>query len=948
MRRLLHLLIFALLLSMAAAAFGQTLVDVVNDATDPTNLDDSEPSIAVNPINPLEIAIVAFSGSWSATNAPVFKSTDGGSTWSRITQLGPPTGFPASNGPGDQKIVYTAAGNLMVAELAMNVAIPRCFVYRQTGAANDPLSSGMAYGDDQPMIESDKTAASPFFNRTYSAWLDFSFPNPLSTVARSTDAGVNVTNVGAGDNSSFPLRTTRSAVAPNGDVYIVYKTREGAVDANFENAHFRVNRSTDGGVTWTGTGSAAGVSVTGATQQQTWFTTSWGNAAKGKVGRARSSDAWIGIHPTNGTIWVVYCDQDASGFGQIYSTFSTTNGTTWSAPVRVTDGTRQSAFPEVAVAANGTPGVMYIDFDDSGAQTNFRHRFARSFDGGANWSNLTLQTLQTQSLMNGSNGFLWGDYEGLAAVGHTFYGVFTGQSIGRASVQFDPIFFRISSTDTARDFYVRDWTDSAISGDDGAEPSTHAVFYSTSDVWNQRSNVAPTFNANDQPNNEPPGNGAGAAGDNWMFARVKRNASGAAQTVTTHFLYSEFGTGSNYQDAGNPLGTDVAFGAADTSVTMPSGHPWNLPATSSDHLCLAVEISTPDDPFMPPTLLGRAPGWPTTDLTVLTDNNKAQRNTSVFTESGESAAITYYGVIHNPATKTRDVVLQFESSGGTRIGVVGDDQNISTGTKGRVVLRSLLPAENRWITIRFDKASLPGRGNSVSLTELQNGRAINGFELRTERGDLGTVMVQNIRHRATLYRRLGSLRGDRELLAASEKLGALSERGRIDERTYLDMMQLAYPQLAKAIDSLGDELPTGKYLEEAVGAARSGKAEPAAEADGVFLHAADASTTMEVKRRGDAADIAQMLQWQLELATDGTLSREPCASSVARASTVLLASYRARKAKPAAYAAHLRTAIPCVGKLAPKVTLTDLAKAGTNAAALQTLHRKLLLSASGN
>ena len=48
-------------------------------------------------------------------------------------------------------------------------------------------------------------------------------------------------------------------------------------------------------------------------------------------------------------------------------------------------------------------------------------------------------------IQNAASGFLWGDYEGLTATADTFYGVFTGQSIGRTTLQLDPIFFRESA-----------------------------------------------------------------------------------------------------------------------------------------------------------------------------------------------------------------------------------------------------------------------------------------------------------------------------------------------------------------------------------------------------------------------------------------------------------------------------------------------------------------------
>lgn len=438
----LNIFFVAVLFLFSLSSSKAQLRDIATNATDPSNLADTEPSIAVNPVNPLEIVVVTFSEGWGPGQpAPIWRSTDGGVTWAKLFILPQPSA--SSSAPGDQKVSFDSSGRLHVAELAFGLPIPRCLIFRQTGAAGTNLSSGALYGDDQPHLDIDHAAMSPFLGRLYSPWLDFAPANERSTVTRSADRGVTVTNVGAGNNTSFPNRTTRISIGPDGKAYIIYKTREGSAGANFENAHFRVNRTDDGGLTWSALG-AAGVSVHGATAVQTWFTNSFGNAAKGKVARARSSDAWISVDPGDGDIYAAYCDQDASGFGQIFVARSTDFGATWTS-TRVTDGTKHSAFPEVAVASNGTIGVLYIDFDDSGASTIFRHRFARSFNNGVSWSHENLQNMDPGPLANASSGFLWGDYEGLTAQGNAFYGVFTGESIGRATRQLDPIFFTRSA-----------------------------------------------------------------------------------------------------------------------------------------------------------------------------------------------------------------------------------------------------------------------------------------------------------------------------------------------------------------------------------------------------------------------------------------------------------------------------------------------------------------------
>lgn len=429
--------------------------NIATDALDPNNLTDAEPSIAVNPTNTKEIAIVAFSENWNATaGAPVWKSSDRGGTWRKVFQLVQPgTG---QNGPNDQKVDFDAQGKVYIAELAVGTNLFN-YVYRQPAGADNPLAPGAAYGYDQPHLSVDGFAASPQKDRLYSPWLDFSGARQRSSVSRSTDQGVTMNSSGAGDNSTFSNRTTRVAIAPNGKVYIVYKTREGftGVPAGFENAHFTVNRSDDGGVTWTGLG-ASGVSVHGAPQVQTYFTTSFGNPAKGKTARARSSDTWIATDPVNGDVYVAYVSRDASGFAQIYVARSTDEGANWSS-TRVTNGTHNSAYPEIAVTKRGVVGVLYVDYDDSGTATIFRHRFARSFNRGLTWSERNLQSMDPEPLANAYDGWLWGDYEGLTAAKNTFYGVFTGESSGRTTPQLDPIFFRQKS---CRWWWISCWLES--------------------------------------------------------------------------------------------------------------------------------------------------------------------------------------------------------------------------------------------------------------------------------------------------------------------------------------------------------------------------------------------------------------------------------------------------------------------------------------------------------
>jgi hypothetical protein len=67
---------------------------------------DGETSIAVNPRDPDDITISAFSGGWGAT-APLWRSTDNGRTWTKLFTIPFPPGVAGTLGcPCDQTFDY--------------------------------------------------------------------------------------------------------------------------------------------------------------------------------------------------------------------------------------------------------------------------------------------------------------------------------------------------------------------------------------------------------------------------------------------------------------------------------------------------------------------------------------------------------------------------------------------------------------------------------------------------------------------------------------------------------------------------------------------------------------------------------------------------------------------------------------------------------------------------
>jgi hypothetical protein len=451
----------AFLLALCQAASAANLIDIANDITDPDNSADAEPSIAVDPNNPRNISVVTISSDSNAwiegRNAIVWQSKDGGATWmpSRILPPPPPPYNDWSWSPGDHNIAYDSSGRLFVTLLVTDLTQRKDFIYRPVPGSAD-LMPGMPYGDDDPHLDIDKVSSSRCFGTLYSPWLNTHVNPWQSTVGWSSDQGNTITKVPVGAMTSANS-TTRIALAPDGKAYVVYRLggvlplQPTAPPNAVHDAAFVVHRSDDCGRTWNALPNSP-ITVHPTATVRTFFATGWG--AGKNMARAQASDAWIAVDRRSGDVYVAHVSVDASSFGQIYVARSTDNGQTW-AETRVTDGTSHSAYPEIAIADNGTIGVLYIDYTvpPGSADALFRHRFASSFDKGRHWTEQTLQIMDPSMLSTGktrpapwTDGLLWGDYEGLTAVGNTFYGVFTGASIGRTQAQPDPIFFTEAAT----------------------------------------------------------------------------------------------------------------------------------------------------------------------------------------------------------------------------------------------------------------------------------------------------------------------------------------------------------------------------------------------------------------------------------------------------------------------------------------------------------------------
>nr|MDP9122264.1 glycoside hydrolase [Acidobacteriota bacterium] len=700
------LLLLATLAPRPARAQQVTVVDMIPNSQSAERNDDSEPNLAVDPAHPLRMAASAFSPDPLGTSqGALFLSINGGAAWTLKGVL--PGSTPGFCGSAfcDVTLRFAAtSGRLYVSDLTAdpkgNLAL-RVSRFDDIFGGAAPLvletySGPPGQAPDQPYIQAttvlggqgtgsdrvyvgqnDARAAVVPKTATVDVNPDAGAPSP----APFSQARIETRPVPAKDGSAV-----RTAIHPSGTVYAAfYGFRTSGTDiVVVRDDHWGTSPMpfTD----LKDPSSTPGIVVAHVPLAAPKLATQ-------RVGRSQIS---LAVDPNDvRSVWLVWGDGDPGPSITLHLRHSTDGGVTWSGDLRTVSGATN---PALAVNSGGGVGFLYQQLLANGAFAFFVTTLEIAKDGFATPPTpiVLAKSLIEDPLNTGDNPI--GDYEHLMAVGKDFFGVFSadntpdmalfpsGVSYQRevnfaqhvlydgpshtfgheVQVSIDPFFFHVSETTPDQDFFVRDWTD-ATSHDPGLEPSTHSIFYTTSDVWNRVENLAGALSTPSAPQHEDPQDAMG--GQNYAFVRIGRKGPAGAGApdvqVTAHFLYSNFGVGMPYVAAAmGATDPSLSFTASDTELALPDGQglSWLLPPDHSTHICMAVEIQSPADPFALPDLEKGVPGWPTLDTAVLYDNNKAQRNMALTTlppsaGPGHGFTSTHYALVHNAALYTRDIPL---------------------------------------------------------------------------------------------------------------------------------------------------------------------------------------------------------------------------------------------------------------------------------------------------
>jgi hypothetical protein len=449
----------------AKTAFGVTMsvADAVVNNTNPKlkNTDffnDGEVSIAVSARRPSEIVMTSFSNSWGRT-APLWRSTNGGRVWEKAFTINRPPGAAGAGGcPCDQTVDFTQfkglAGTFLTSgpdniysALNRNPATAT-FLYFESprGVAQATNHLDGRNNDDQPWLLIGPRPAAAGEN-VYVAYDDFNTePDMHVAVAVATQPLVFDTDARTGFGTGFVNPGHRLAVdRRSGAIYSLFQRRIAAGAGGSQKIDYMLNRSTDGGKTWTLNGSGTGIVVAQAdsTQPRPKFCTV--NALLGGVDHAA-------VDPRTSDVVYVYGNRDPkTGNNRLALRRLTGNGAGGLkiGPEIFITGQVQAAIPSVAITDNGTIGVFYYTCD--GISTSgypvFTAHFAISGDQGASFTDLELERFLSPAAENtDSRQRVLGDYMQVKAVGNQFYGGFTGNGVpfGRRIANNDPIFYTVS------------------------------------------------------------------------------------------------------------------------------------------------------------------------------------------------------------------------------------------------------------------------------------------------------------------------------------------------------------------------------------------------------------------------------------------------------------------------------------------------------------------------
>jgi hypothetical protein len=422
-----------------------TIVNMIPKSMSREANQDSEPTLAVNPSKPAEMAGSAFTPSpLGGSRAPIYISTDGGNTWGLRLIV------PSQVQTADITVSISEGGRLYAGILRLPHPGPNETRLNILGADGVNATGLMKVlvdrnGVDQPFTESRRVGGK---DRLYVGDNDFAdiAEGKTATIDSATDTGGGVfstalldTRPGSNDDGAMNGPQIRPAIHPSGTVYVAFygwrKFDEISQVEGTATADVVVVREDFGGAgkfdalkepaSAPGDGKA-GIRVVNKIELP------WINKVQQDFGQERvGGDLAIVVDPKGTasdkhTVYLAYADQQ--GAGKTYTLHlcrSNDSGMTWTKDVRVLPNAKN---PALAINDAGKVAFLYQQVSAPGADQKWITKLERSTDGFQHHDDMVLAQARADTPVAQFSPYL-GDYLHMMAIGKDFYGIFSMSNV---------------------------------------------------------------------------------------------------------------------------------------------------------------------------------------------------------------------------------------------------------------------------------------------------------------------------------------------------------------------------------------------------------------------------------------------------------------------------------------------------------------------------------------
>jgi len=401
---------------------GVRVVNMIPASLSGETWQDAEPFLTVFASNPNILAASAFTpnpGGAASTTAPIYVSDDGGNTWSLRNTL--PSNVQTADithAPGEPATLYAtilSTPSIVLKDLETNDVLSAATMTQDATRPNV----------DQPFVRTARAASS---DRLYVGINDFDAPNGrTATVDISLNGGATFTSRRVEPRNTLGQNgpSIRPAVAQNNTVYVAYfgwRSNSG----NTITSDIVVARDDNGATSTTPfrdlrdpSDNQPGRLV--ATSRTIVFS----NEATLGQERIGSTLSLAVDAARSDTVYIAWADRAGSSDIQtVHVRRSTDRGATWSDDLRTLPNTTN---PSLAVAADGTVGLLYQQLTGTGSASRWVDRFEQSRDGFATHQDLVLATVPASTPPSQFLPYL-GDYDMLLSRGNEFLGIFSANN----------------------------------------------------------------------------------------------------------------------------------------------------------------------------------------------------------------------------------------------------------------------------------------------------------------------------------------------------------------------------------------------------------------------------------------------------------------------------------------------------------------------------------------